>query len=168
MNLTRTSYAAGEAKLLEVLDAERLYEQARLGYARAKAQRFSDTAQLFVAMGGGWQSWRAKERPRLHRGERLDRYQAGRCEAGGREAGGREADAETPVETKPTGMRLADKKLLAPRTADREFGLPPSGLAGLGGNATFIMLGEYLGPSFHSPRSRPCRWADPDALDASC
>lgn len=61
VNLTRTSYAAGEAKLLEVLDAERLYEQARLGYARAEAQRFADTAQLFVAMGGGWQGWRDQE-----------------------------------------------------------------------------------------------------------
>jgi NodT family efflux transporter outer membrane factor (OMF) lipoprotein len=59
--LTRKSYAAGEAKLLEVLDAERLFEQASLGYARAEAQRFSDTAQLFVAMGGGWQNWRNKD-----------------------------------------------------------------------------------------------------------
>jgi NodT family efflux transporter outer membrane factor (OMF) lipoprotein len=61
VKLTRSSYTAGEAQLLEVLDAERLYEQARLGYARAVAQRFTDTAQLFVAMGGGWQSWRGKD-----------------------------------------------------------------------------------------------------------
>jgi NodT family efflux transporter outer membrane factor (OMF) lipoprotein len=63
VRLTQKSYAAGEAKLLEVLDAERLYAQARLGYARAAAQRFSDTAQLFVAMGGGWQDWRNKDAP---------------------------------------------------------------------------------------------------------
>jgi NodT family efflux transporter outer membrane factor (OMF) lipoprotein len=61
VKLTQKSYATGEAQLLEVLDAERLYVQARLGYARAVAQRFTDTAQLFVAMGGGWQEWRNKD-----------------------------------------------------------------------------------------------------------
>ena len=52
--LLRESYAAGRANLLQVLDAQRQVEQARLGYARARGQRFLDTAQLFAAMGGGW------------------------------------------------------------------------------------------------------------------
>lgn len=34
--------------------ASRLYQRARLGYAQAEAQRYVDTAQLFLAMGGGW------------------------------------------------------------------------------------------------------------------
>jgi NodT family efflux transporter outer membrane factor (OMF) lipoprotein len=53
LGLLRTSYAAGNIGILPILDAERLYEQALLSYLRAKAQRLSDTVQLFVAMGGG-------------------------------------------------------------------------------------------------------------------
>src|SRR5208282_529226 len=54
LDLTRKSYAAGDGTLLQVLDAERLERRARLGYVRAQAQRYVDTAQLFLAMGGGW------------------------------------------------------------------------------------------------------------------
>ena len=53
--LQRLSYGEGKSDLLRLLDAERLYQEARLGYARAEAQRYQDTTQLFVAMGGGWQ-----------------------------------------------------------------------------------------------------------------
>jgi len=28
---------------------------------RARAQRYLDTAQLFLAMGGGWWEWRARD-----------------------------------------------------------------------------------------------------------
>lgn len=55
LKLQRLSYQAGKSDLLQLLDAQRSYQQARLGYARAEAQRYQDTAQLFVAMGGGWQ-----------------------------------------------------------------------------------------------------------------
>ncbi len=55
--LQRLSYSAGKSDLLQLLYAERSYQQARLGYTRAVAQRFQDTDQLFVAMGGGW--WNA-------------------------------------------------------------------------------------------------------------
>ncbi|MBI1425142.1 MAG: efflux transporter outer membrane subunit [Gammaproteobacteria bacterium] len=54
LKLQRLSYEAGKSDLLQLLDAERAYQQARLGYVRALAQRYQDTAQLFVAMGGGW------------------------------------------------------------------------------------------------------------------
>jgi outer membrane protein TolC len=50
----RTGFEAGKSNLLPLLDAERSYQRARLGLARAQAQRLADTAQLFVAMGGGW------------------------------------------------------------------------------------------------------------------
>jgi NodT family efflux transporter outer membrane factor (OMF) lipoprotein len=54
LDLTRTSYTAGDIALIQVLDAERLYQHARLGFVRAQAQRYTDTALLFLAMGGGW------------------------------------------------------------------------------------------------------------------
>jgi len=52
VDLTRKSYHEGNVGVLQVLDAERLYQQARLGYVRAQAQRYLDTAQLFLALGG--------------------------------------------------------------------------------------------------------------------
>jgi NodT family efflux transporter outer membrane factor (OMF) lipoprotein len=57
--LQRLSYTAGKSDLIQLLDSQRLYQQALLGYARDQAQRFQDTTQLFVAMGGGW--WASKE-----------------------------------------------------------------------------------------------------------
>jgi NodT family efflux transporter outer membrane factor (OMF) lipoprotein len=57
--LQRLSYTAGKSDLIQLLDSQRLYQQARLGFARDQAQRFQDTAQLFVAMGGGW--WASKD-----------------------------------------------------------------------------------------------------------
>ena len=52
-DLTHQAYDAGEATILQVLDAERRYQQARLGYVRAQAQRYFDSAQLFLALGAG-------------------------------------------------------------------------------------------------------------------
>ncbi len=57
LRLTRLSFGAGNVGVLQVLDAERQYQQARLGALRARAQRHLDTAQLFLAMGGGWWDW---------------------------------------------------------------------------------------------------------------
>lgn len=54
LQLQRFSYAAGRSNVLRLLDAERSFQQARLGYAHATAQRYVDSAQLFVALGGGW------------------------------------------------------------------------------------------------------------------
>jgi len=51
--LTRESYEAGHVGILQVLDAERAANQARIGLVRAQAQRFRDTAQLYLALGGG-------------------------------------------------------------------------------------------------------------------
>lgn len=52
LDLARASYAEGNAGVLQVLDAQRSYQQARLGYVRAMAQRYLDTVQLFLALGG--------------------------------------------------------------------------------------------------------------------
>ncbi len=52
LRLTRISYSAGNSGILQVLDAERLDQQARLGYVRADVQRYVDTAGLYLALGG--------------------------------------------------------------------------------------------------------------------
>ena len=57
LELAQDAYAAGRGSLVQVLDAQRLYAQALLGYARAKGQRYLDTVLLFEAMGGDSQAW---------------------------------------------------------------------------------------------------------------
>jgi len=57
LELAQEAYAAGRGTLVQVLDAQRLYAQALLGYARARGQRYLDTVLLFEAMGGAAQSW---------------------------------------------------------------------------------------------------------------
>jgi len=52
LDLARASYTEGNAGVLQVLDAQRTYQQARLGYVRAVAQRYLNTVQLFLALGG--------------------------------------------------------------------------------------------------------------------
>jgi NodT family efflux transporter outer membrane factor (OMF) lipoprotein len=52
--LQRSSYAAGKTSALQLIVAENTYSDARLGNARATGQRLADTAQLFIAAGGGW------------------------------------------------------------------------------------------------------------------
>jgi NodT family efflux transporter outer membrane factor (OMF) lipoprotein len=52
LDLARASYSEGNAGVLLVLDAQRSYQQARLGYVRAVVQRYLDTVQLFLALGG--------------------------------------------------------------------------------------------------------------------
>jgi NodT family efflux transporter outer membrane factor (OMF) lipoprotein len=56
VDLQRAAYVGGGSGILGLLDAQRQYHQASLQYVRAQGQRYQDTAQLFVAMGGGW--WR--------------------------------------------------------------------------------------------------------------
>jgi len=52
--LQRSSYAAGKTSALQLIVAENTYSDARLGNARATAQRLADSAQLFIAAGGSW------------------------------------------------------------------------------------------------------------------
>lgn len=52
VQLTRESFAAGNTGVLQILDAERQAQRARIGVARARAQRMQDTAELVVALGG--------------------------------------------------------------------------------------------------------------------
>lgn len=52
LDLARRSYEAGNSGILDVIDAERRHAQAELNLAHATAQRLTDTAQFYLAMGG--------------------------------------------------------------------------------------------------------------------
>jgi NodT family efflux transporter outer membrane factor (OMF) lipoprotein len=54
LDLARLQYKDGYAAYLSVLNAEQAYQQARLAQVQAEADRFTDTAALFQALGGGW------------------------------------------------------------------------------------------------------------------
>jgi len=54
VRLQQLTYTAGRTDILNLLDAQRRYQEARLGYVRAETQRYEDSTQLLVAMGGGW------------------------------------------------------------------------------------------------------------------
>ena len=53
LQLARISYSAGNSGVLQILDGERLSNQARLGLARSRIRQFQDTALLYLALGGG-------------------------------------------------------------------------------------------------------------------
>ena len=61
LDLAREQFRAGKYTELEVLTAEQQYEQAALTQVQADVQRFTDTAALFRALGGGW--WNAPHDP---------------------------------------------------------------------------------------------------------
>jgi NodT family efflux transporter outer membrane factor (OMF) lipoprotein len=50
--LTRDSYSAGNSGVLQVLEAQRQNQQARMGLVHAQGQRLQDTVQLLLALGG--------------------------------------------------------------------------------------------------------------------
>jgi len=52
--LTKLQFDMGAISYLDLLVADRVYHQARLGLIKAKAAQLKDTAGLFVALGGGW------------------------------------------------------------------------------------------------------------------
>jgi NodT family efflux transporter outer membrane factor (OMF) lipoprotein len=54
--LVKAQYRLGSANYLQLLDATRQWQLARLGFIRARAARLSDTAALYAALGGGWHS----------------------------------------------------------------------------------------------------------------
>jgi NodT family efflux transporter outer membrane factor (OMF) lipoprotein len=54
LDLARRQFQLGAGSYLTLLSAERQHQQARIGLVQAQAARFSDTAALFQALGGGW------------------------------------------------------------------------------------------------------------------
>jgi NodT family efflux transporter outer membrane factor (OMF) lipoprotein len=69
-SLSRMQFRDGGISYLTLLNADRTWQQARLNLVQAQAQRFSDTAALFQALGGGW--WhRSDVAPNTHGPDRL-------------------------------------------------------------------------------------------------
>jgi NodT family efflux transporter outer membrane factor (OMF) lipoprotein len=62
-DLAAQEYRAGKYTELQVLTAEQQYQDAALTQVQADAQRFTDTATLFRALGGGW--WNVRDRAPL-------------------------------------------------------------------------------------------------------
>jgi NodT family efflux transporter outer membrane factor (OMF) lipoprotein len=54
LEITRRRLAAGDAGILDILNAELTYQTAALALVQARAARYSDTAALFQSLGGGW------------------------------------------------------------------------------------------------------------------
>jgi len=54
LEITTERFQAGAIAYLSLLDAQRVYQQARILLVVAQANRFSDTVALFQALGGGW------------------------------------------------------------------------------------------------------------------
>jgi outer membrane protein TolC len=53
LGLTRQGYRVGNADILQILTAQRLYELAELGVVNARTRRLTDTVSLFLASGSG-------------------------------------------------------------------------------------------------------------------
>jgi NodT family efflux transporter outer membrane factor (OMF) lipoprotein len=54
LQLQQQSYKVGKTNVLQLIDAQRTYAQARLGLATAQVEQLRDTAGLLVALGGAW------------------------------------------------------------------------------------------------------------------
>jgi len=54
LDLAKRQFQAGYANYLALLNAEQTYEQAAIALVQAQSNRYTDTAALFQALGGGW------------------------------------------------------------------------------------------------------------------
>lgn len=63
LTVTRNAYKIGGTSFLSLLIAEQQYQTVRIAVVQAEANRYSDTAALFQALGGGWwhKPWCVKE-----------------------------------------------------------------------------------------------------------
>jgi len=62
LDLTTRQMQAGYVSYLALLSAEQAYQQAVINLVQAQANRYSDTAALFQALGGGW--WNRSDVPK--------------------------------------------------------------------------------------------------------
>jgi NodT family efflux transporter outer membrane factor (OMF) lipoprotein len=71
LNIAQEQYKSGAVAYVTVVNAQQTYQNARISRVKAQATRFTDTAALFQALGGGWWN-RADETadasPRVHPG----------------------------------------------------------------------------------------------------
>lgn len=59
LEISRRQYQLGSISNFALLDAQRVYQQAHINLVAAQSARLSDTAALFVSLGGGW--WNRSE-----------------------------------------------------------------------------------------------------------
>jgi len=62
LDLAKKQFQSGYVNYLALLSAEQAYQQAVLNLAQAQANRYADTAALFLALGGGW--WNRADIPK--------------------------------------------------------------------------------------------------------
>lgn len=54
LHLSRRSFEVGNSGVLQVLDASRTYQRARLALVEARSRQYLNVARLYVATAGGW------------------------------------------------------------------------------------------------------------------
>jgi NodT family efflux transporter outer membrane factor (OMF) lipoprotein len=54
LDLAKRQYGLGAISFVAVMNAEEAYQQAEVALVQARANRYTDTAGLFQALGGGW------------------------------------------------------------------------------------------------------------------
>jgi NodT family efflux transporter outer membrane factor (OMF) lipoprotein len=63
LEITQRRMAAGDAGILEILNAQLTYQTTLMARLQAQASRYSDTAALFQSLGGGWWNRDAQGNP---------------------------------------------------------------------------------------------------------
>jgi NodT family efflux transporter outer membrane factor (OMF) lipoprotein len=56
LDLVQRQFQLGATGYLNLLEAQRSYQQARIGLIQARSARLADTAALYAALGGGWRT----------------------------------------------------------------------------------------------------------------
>ena len=54
LSIAQNRFQSGATNFLTLLDAQRTYQQTRIALVQAQSARYTDTAALFIALGGGW------------------------------------------------------------------------------------------------------------------
>jgi NodT family efflux transporter outer membrane factor (OMF) lipoprotein len=62
LDLAKKQFQSGYVNYLALLSAEQAYQQAVINLVQAQANRYADTAALFLALGGGW--WNRADIPK--------------------------------------------------------------------------------------------------------
>ncbi len=64
LDISENRYKAGYSAYLDVLDSQRVYNDAALAFIQSRQARLAATVDLFKALGGGWEDKMAAETPR--------------------------------------------------------------------------------------------------------
>ncbi len=56
LDIAENRYKSGYSAYLDVLDSQRVYNDAALAYTQSRQARLVATVDLFKALGGGWQA----------------------------------------------------------------------------------------------------------------